>query len=418
VHTTETVIIGAGHAGLALSRCLTDRGVDHVVLERGRLGERWRSARWDSFRLLTPNWMTRLPGFRYQGPDPDGFLTSAQFVAHLEAYAGSFAAPVRERTTVTAVRRAAGGYLVETDQGEWLAACVVIAAGYYASALRPAAAARLAPDLSQVTPAGYRNPDRLAGGGVLVVGASASGVQLAGELARAGRQVVLAVGRHNRLPRRYRDRDILWWLDRTGALDRTLDDLPDQRLGQREPSMQLAGGHERLDLAVLQERGVRLAGRLVDIDAARVSFAGDLPATLATADARLRRVLGRIDRYAETHLPGRSPGPPPVPAVTAPPGPRRLDLRRAGITTVVWATGYRPWYPWLRVPVLDPDGRLHHHRGVTPAPGLFAIGLRFQHRRNATFIDGARHDAAYVADRIRDHLSTHAPAPDPIRVRP
>lgn len=418
MHTTQTIIIGAGHAGLAVSRCLTDRGVDHVVLERGRLGERWRSARWDSFRLLTPRWMTRLPGFRYQGPDPDGFMTSSQFVDHLEAYAGSFTAPVLERTTVTAVRRAPGGYLVETDRGAWLAACVVIATGYYASALRPAAAGRLAPDLSQVTPAGYRNPDRLPDGGVLVVGASASGVQLADEVARSGRQVVLAVGRHNRLPRRYRDRDILWWLDRTGALDRTLDELPDSRLGRHEPSMQLTAGHERLDLAVLQERGVRLTGRLVDIDAGTVRFGDDLAATLATADAHLRGVLERIDRYAEAHLPGQVSPAQPLAAVSAPPGPHRLDLHRAGIATVVWATGYRPWYPWLRVPVLDAGGRLRHRRGVTPAPGLFAIGLRFQHRRNATFIDGARHDAEFVADHIRDHLSTRARARDPIQVRP
>jgi putative flavoprotein involved in K+ transport len=414
VPTTETVIIGAGHAGLAMSRCLTDLGVDHVVIERGRLAERWRSARWDSFRLLTPRWMSRLPGHRYTGPDPDGFMTSPEFVAYLADYARSFAAPVHERTTVTEVRPTSCGYLVRTDQGQWRAASVVIATGYYASAQRPAVAERLAPNLVQVTPAGYRHPGALPDGGVLVVGASASGAQLADELARAGRQVTLAVGRHTRLPRRYRDRDILWWLDRTGSLDRTLDELPGDRRGRPEPSMQLVGGHERLDLAVLRERGVRLTGRLVDIDGDTVRFAGDLTTTTADADMRLRRLLARVDAYADTHLPGRVPAAEPVPAVVAGSGPPRLHLRRAGVTSVVWATGYRPWYPWLRVPVLDRDGQLRHRRGVTSAPGLFAVGLRFQHRRNATFVDGARHDAAHLADHVLDHLR----ARPPVRVRP
>jgi putative flavoprotein involved in K+ transport len=411
MRTTDTVIIGAGHAGLAMSWCLSDRGVEHVVIERGRLGERWRTARWDSFRLLTPNWMSRLPGHRHTGPDPDGFMTAGEFVDYLVGYAQSFAAPVRERTTVIAVRSAPGGYTVQTDQGEWAARSVVIATGYHATARRPAGAERLAPDVAQLTPAGYRNPAQLPDGGVLVVGASASGAQIADELAQAGRRVTLAVGRHTRLPRRYRDRDILWWLERTGALDRTLADLPPDRRTRPEPSMQLVGRPEPLDLATLRDRGVRLTGRLVGIDATTVRFADDLLESVAEADHRLYRLLGRIDRFAESALPGRVPGPAPVAPVDAPRGPRRIDLRRAGISSVVWATGYRPWYPWLRVPVLDDDGRLRHQRGVTPAAGLFAIGLRFQHRRSSTFIDGARHDATYLTDRILDHLHGSRPAP-------
>jgi putative flavoprotein involved in K+ transport len=390
----DTVIIGAGHAGLAMSRSLADRGVAHVVLDRGCVGERWRTARWDSFRLLTPNWLSRLPGWTYRGPAPDGFMTAAEFVDHLAGYARSFAAPVRTHTRVTRVERGPGGFTVATDRGRWTARNVVIATGYHSRARIPALAAGLAPDVAQLAPAGYRSPATLPAGGVLVVGASASGVQIAHELAGAGRRVLLAVGGHTRLPRRYRDRDILWWLDRIGTLDRTVDELPAPLTA--EPSLQLTGGPDgrRLDLGVLQAAGVRLAGRLRAIDGTVAGFADDLADTVGAAQRRLSRVLGEIDRYAGG---GPADAPPPVPV---PATPSRVDLRRAGITAVIWATGYRPGYPWLAVPVLDRDGRLRHRRGVTEVPGLYAIGLRFQYRRSSTFIDGARHDAAYLADHI------------------
>jgi putative flavoprotein involved in K+ transport len=328
-------------------------------------------------------------------------MTGPEFVAYLERYARSFAAPVYDRTTVIEVRQAAGGYLVATDRGDWRASNVVIATGYYAGATRPPSAGRLAPELAQVTPTGYRNPAGLPDGGVLVVGASASGIQLANELSLAGREVVLAVGRHTRLPRRYRGHDILWWLDRIGSLDRSVDEMPAGHPAWREPSMQLVGGADRLDLGILQDRGVRLTGRLGDVAGRSVHFEDDLAANVTDADERLGRLLARLDRYAEgAGAAGRLPGPEVPPQVRPARPPRRLDLRRAGISTVVWATGHRPWYPWLRVPVLDRTGRIRHRRGVTAAPGLYAIGLRFQHRRSATFIDGARHDAAYLTDHI------------------
>jgi putative flavoprotein involved in K+ transport len=401
MHTTNTLVIGAGHAGLAVSRCLTDRGVDHVVVDRGRLGERWRSARWESFRLLTPNWLTRLPGWAYRGPDPDGFMTAADFVAFLERYARSFAAPVAERTAVHEVRTApGGGYLVRANRGSWAAANVVIATGYFASPQVPAFNARLAADLVQLTPAGYRGPAQVPDGGVLVVGASASGVQIADELRAAGRRVVLAVGAHTRLPRHYRGRDILWWLERMGSLDRTIDELPDagRERARREPSLQLAGTRLRMDLTALQERGVRLAGRLTAVAAdGSMRFADDLAETTAAADARLRRVLADIDEYAAAAGPESQR---PAPTALHEPGPRCLDPRRDRISAVVWATGSRPRYPWLKVPVLDATGLIRHRRGITTASGLYAVGLRFQHRRSSTWIDGARHDAAFIADHI------------------
>ncbi|HEU4425406.1 MAG TPA: NAD(P)-binding domain-containing protein [Pilimelia sp.] len=399
---TDTVIIGAGHAGLAMSRCLADRDVRHVVLDRGCVGERWRTARWDSFRLLTPNWLSRLPGWRYTGPDPDGFMSAGEFAGYLGDYARSFDAPVRPHTLVTRVERTGCGFAVHTGDAVWRARSVVIATGYHSRAKVPEIATGLAPDVAQLTPAGYRSPSSLPDGGVLVVGGSASGVQVAYELARAGRRVILAVGGHTRLPRRYRGRDILWWLDRIGSLDRTIDQLPDPARARIEPSLQLAGTAKRrgLDLGVLHRAGVRPVGRLRALDGTTAAFADDLRDTIGVAQQRLNRLLGEIDSYAAA-VPGTalaSPDPPPV--ITVPASTSTMDLRRARISAVVWATGYRPWYPWLKVPVLDADGRIRHRRGVTDVPGLYAIGLRFQHRRSSTFVDGARYDAAYLADEI------------------
>lgn len=400
----DTVVIGAGHAGLAMSRCLADREVAHVVLDRGRIGERWRTARWDGFRMLTPNWLTRLPGWVYSGPDPDGFMSGTDLAGHLAAYAGSFDAPVLTHTRVTRVVQAATGFAVGTDRGVWAARNVVVATGYHSRAKVPAIAAGLSPDVVQTTAARYRSPAGLPAGRVLVVGASASGVQIAHDLIRAGREVVLAVGSHTRLPRRYRGRDILWWLDRVGALDRTVDDMA--ATAAREPSLQLAGTPHGIDLGTLREAGVRLTGRLRALSATTAAFADDLADTVGTAQARLDRTLATVDRYAEASGAALEP-PDRPPAVPVPPTPSTMDLLRTGITGVVWATGYRPRYPWLAVPVLDRGGRIRHHRGVTDVPGLYAIGLRFQHRRNSTFVDGARHDAAYLVE----HISADRPVP-------
>jgi len=408
---THTAIIGAGHAGLAMSRCLADRGVAHVVLDRGCVGERWRSARWDNFRMLTPNWLSALPGWTYTGPDPDGFMTSAEFVNYLSAYARSFDAPVQPHTLVLRVERDAFGFAVHTNRGVWAARNVVIATGYHSHAKVPDLAAGLAGDIVQVSASGYRSPSRLPDGGVLVVGASASGVHIAQDLARAGRRVVLAVGSHSRLPRRYRDRDILWWLDRIGALDRTVDQVLDVDAARAEPSLQLAGTADAraVDLGVLRDAGVGLAGRLRGLDGTVAAFADDLIDTVGAAQQRLDRLLAEIDQHAVTLGPFvTEPDPPPTIAV--PPTPSTVNLRRIGISAVVWATGYRPWYPWLAVPVLGADGRIRHRRGITEVAGLYAIGLRFQYRRSSTFVDGARHDAAYLADHIADRRDTPAAA--------
>jgi putative flavoprotein involved in K+ transport len=412
----ETLVVGAGQAGLAVSRCLAERGADHVVVERARVAERWRTARWDSLRLITPNWMSRLPGWSYPGPDPGGYMSAPELVSYLQSYADSGAAPVREGTTVELVQTCATGLRVVTDQQTWLARNVVVATGTENGAFVPPVAGGLAPRVHQLTAGRYRSPRHVPDGGVLVVGASASGVQIADELRRAGRTVVISVGRHSRLPRRYRGHDIQWWLHRTGILDQTIDQMRDARSARRTPSLQLSGRRRhRVDLEALAARGVILAGRLATADGWSVAFADDLAATTGAAQARMERLLRTIEVYIAPGangpagpLPGVHDQADPLPAFTAPAGPDRLDLRRAGITTVIWATGYRPAYPWLRVPVLDRYGEIDHRRGVTRVPGLYVLGLRFLHRRNSSFVDGVGPDARFVAAHLTRRTAARA----------
>jgi putative flavoprotein involved in K+ transport len=397
----DTLIIGAGQAGLAMSRCLTDAGVEHVLLERGQVGERWRSERWDSLRLLTPRWQSGLPGWSYDGPDPDGFMHRDEVVSFLEGYASSFIAPVHTGVTVTGVTPRPGGFRVATDAGDWLAANVVIATGQCAVPLVPGAAAGLSPAVEQVVPTRYRNPDQLRDGGVLVVGASATGIQLAAEIHDSGRPVTLAVGQHTRLPRRYRGRDILWWLDRMGVLDQRAHEVPDLEASRGQPSLQLVGSddHRTLDLGFLHEQGVRVVGRLQDVDGPGIRLADDLQETTAAADVKLARIRLRIDAFIERG--GIAAGPTePLGTVRLPDPPTRLDLDAEGIRTVVWATGFRPSYPWLRVPVLDQRGELRHAGGITPWPGLYALGFPFLRRRSSTFIRGAGLDAVELAEHM------------------
>jgi putative flavoprotein involved in K+ transport len=401
--TIDTVVIGAGQAGLAASRCLSDHGVDHVVLERGRIAERWRSERWDSLRLLTPNWMTRLPGWSYRGPDPHGFMTASEVTTFFESYAAASTAPVIENRAVAGVERTEDGFAVTTTSERWRASKVVVATGWCDRPFVPAVASGLDPAITHVAPSAYRNPASLPDGGVLVVGASATGAQLADELARAGRDVVLAVGRHTRMPRRYRGMDIFWWLERLGRFDRTIDDVRDPDAARSEPSVQLVGrpDHANLDLATLEGAGVQLAGRLTATDGHRVAFAPDLATNVAAADARMRRILGDIDAHIDAAgLTAEVLDPEPQPEAVTAASPVMMDLRARGITAVVWATGHRRTYPWLHVPVLDAHGEVRQYRGVTPVPGLYVLGQRFQHRRNSNFIDGVGGDAQFVADHL------------------
>ncbi len=399
----ESVIIGGGQAGLAMSRSLTDRGVEHVVLERGRVGERWRTERWDSLRLLTPRWMSRLPGYSYDGPDPDGYMSRKEVVSYLEGYARSFPAPVEAGVTVTAVERAGDGYVVRTDHGAWLTSSVVIATGECDKARVPAMASELSERVHQVVPSRYKNPDGLPDGGVLVVGASATGIQLAAEIHASGRPVTLSVGRHIRLPRSYRGRDILWWLETMGVLTERADAVPDLETSRNQPSLQLIGSPDRrtLDLTTLMRQGVRLAGRLSGGDDHIVTFQDDLVESIVGADAKLAKLRARVDRFVSAMGAEDSVGAPEPFALTeVPQSPTGLDLRAEGVRTVLWATGYRREYPWLRLPILDRRGEIVHNGGVTPAPGVYVMGLRFLRRRNSSFIDGQAQDAEELAEHL------------------
>jgi putative flavoprotein involved in K+ transport len=409
MNAVDTVVIGAGHAGLAMSAHLAARGRDHVVLDRGRTAERWRSERWDSLRLLTPNWMTRLPGYDYRDPDPDGYMTAAELAGLLNRYAAALRLPVMENTAVRVVEAADAGYRIVTDGDTWSAANVVIATGACDAPAVPAIAAGLHPAFTQIPTSAYRNPAQLPPGGVLVVGASASGLQIADELRSAGREVVLATGSHTRLPRRYRGMDVMWWLEAIGALDRSVDDMPDPVRARREPSLQLVGRPDAadLDLGTVNAAGVQVTGRLTALDGAVAHFDRSLAATVAFADERLRRLLDRIDDFATaTGLDGEVGEPDPPAPLDLADGIDRIDLGKTGVRTVVWATGFRQDHHWLPAAALDEHGEVQQRYGATPLPGLFTVAQRFQTRRNSTFLGGSRHDAALVAT----HLERLGPA--------
>ena len=407
MHRVDCVVIGAGQAGLAMSRCLTDLGVDHVVLERGQVAERWRSERWESLRLLTPNWQSRLPGFQYDGADPDGYMTMPEVIAFFERYADSFKAPVRCGVEVRAVTRDAGGFRVDTTRGVWSASSVVIATGYAQEPKVPALARVFPRDMAHLVPTMYRRPSQLERGGVLIVGASASGIQLADELNRHGRDVTIAVGHHTRLPRRYRGRDILWWLDRMGVFDETVDQVYDVEISRDQPSLQLIGhpDHVTLDLVTLRERGVRVVGRLAGISGDDAEFADDLVATTAAADIKLASLLHRIDTYIAVHGIEAEAAPHFAPQCLAFAGAEtRIGLHGARIRTVLWATGFTRRYPWLQIPVLDARGEIRHQGGITSVPGLYVLGLHFLRRRNSSFIDGVGADARALSAHLAASL--------------
>jgi putative flavoprotein involved in K+ transport len=412
VHTT-TVVIGAGHGGLAMSRCLSDRSIDHVVLERGEVANSWRTERWDSLRLLTPNWQCRLPGHAYRGDDPDGFMTMPEVIEFIAGYARDIAAPVQTGTTVTSVRRTDNGYRVTTDQGEWECLTVVLAAGAFNVPRVPAVSDAVPVSVATITPKEYRNPDELIEGGVMVVGASATGVQIAHEIQRSGRPVTLAVGEHVRGPRMYRGRDIHWWMEVAGVLDERYDEVDDIVRARRVPSMQLAGSLDRatFDLNALTAAGVRLVGRLAGIRDGRAQFSGSLRNKCELADLKLARLLDAVDEWAAaTGMDGDTPPPHRFePTVVPDPPILDLDLTSGAIRTVIWATGFRPDYSWLDVPVLDGKGLVRHDGGVVvDAPGMYLIGSPFLRRRKSSFIDGARDDALDLIVELAGFLDRQA----------
>ena len=403
----DVVVIGAGHAGLAASYLLSQHGVKHVVLERGEVANSWRNERWDSLKLLTPNWQTRLPGYYYAGDDPDGYMGMSDLVDLLGDYAEYSKAPIRTHTTVTSVRRENGVYRVATTGGEYMATSVIIASGACNIASVPAVSRNMPASITQLTPHQYRSPGQIDDGGVLVVGASASGMQLADELLRAGREVTMAVGEHVRMPRTYRGRDILYWMDRCGILAERYDEVEDIARGRRLPSSQLVGSNDKriLDLNSLADQGARIAGRLMGVQNGVAQFSGSLRNVVALADLKMKRLLNTIDetmpadagagaaeQFDNTRLDKD-------PALT-------INLEDASIRTIIWATGFRPDYSWLDLPVLDRKGHIKHDGGIVESAGLYVLGLPLMRRRKSSFIFGIEDDAHDITDHLINYLNT------------
>ena len=407
----STVVIGAGHAGLAMSYRLTERSIDHVVLERGEVANTWRTERWDSLRLLTPTMHTRLPGMVGCDADPDGFMSMPEIVRLIDHYAATIDAPVQTGTTVTGVTSTDDGYAVATDRGGvWRCTTLVLASGAANLATVPALAQEVPPSLAMVTPMTYRSPAQLANSGVLVVGGSATGVQLAEEIHQSGRPVTLSVGEHVRMPRTYRARDIFWWLDAAGVLDERHDEVDDLVRARHVPSPQLIGTPERrsIDLTTLGQIGVEIVGRLGSVRDGVALFSGGLTNTCRLADLKLNRLLDRFDRWASSADIEPLDGPHrPEPTAMPADAPLAIDLRRRGIETIVWATGYHRDVTWLKLPVVDPRGRIRHTGGVVQgSPGVYLLGGNLLRTRRSSYIGGADDDSRAIADHLHGFLAT------------
>jgi putative flavoprotein involved in K+ transport len=411
---TTVVVIGAGHAGLAMSRCLSEHSVDHLVLERGEVANSWRTERWDSLRLLTPNWQSRLPGYGYTGSDPDGYRSMLETVRYIEGYARAIEAPVHIRTRVVSVRASTGGYTVFTDRGIWDCEAVVVATGACNIPNVPKLAGAVPGSVRTLTPFQYKSPGELGSGGeldsggVLVVGASATGVQVAEEIRRSGREVTLSVGEHVRVPRMYRERDIQWWMDASGVLGESYEQVDKVDRARDLPSLQLMGSDDRrnVDLNALTDQGVQVVGRLAGIRDGSAQFSGSLANMATLADLKMNRLLDHIDEWAEeTGVADEVPPPHRFEPTRIEERPRlSLDLIDGSITTIVWATGFRPDHSWLDVPVFDRRGRIRHDGGVVDAPGLYLIGMPMLRTRRSSLIDGAGDDARVLSAHLMDML--------------
>jgi putative flavoprotein involved in K+ transport len=400
VEQIETLIIGGGQAGLVMSYRLKQRSLSHLVLERHRIGERWRSERWDGLKFQFPNWSVRLPDFSFPHTDPDGFAATREIVQFIDAYAAFVAPPIRCGVEVTRLHRnGASGFVAETPEGEIEAKNVVVATGPYQRALMPDMLRD--ENIFQVHASRYQNPAQLPSGAVLVVGSGASGAQIAEELLRAGRRVYLAVGRHTRLPRRYRGRDLIWWLSTLG-----IDQTPVQARGPSRllPVISGAYGGHSIDFRRFAADGVTLLGRIAAARESVVDIAADLAQNLADGDATYAAFLALVDAHVERH------------GLTMPPDPaarqvlrdplcliepiRRLDLRAEGIGAVIYATGYGVDFGWIEIPVLDSRGEPVHRGGIAAVPGLYFLGLQWLSKMSSSFLSGVGDDAAHLADHI------------------
>jgi putative flavoprotein involved in K+ transport len=402
VESHDVVVLGGGQAGLVASHTLTERGVDHVVLERARVAERWRTARWDSLRFQFPNTVLGLPGMPYDGEEPDGFAHHTEVVNWLEGYAALVKAPVREHTRVTSLDHQGDRWRLRTDDRELRARAVVLATGPFQKPRVPAPSAGMPTTVLQIHAVDYRRPELLPDGAVLVVGSGASGAQIAEELLSAGRRTYVCVSRHRRVPRRFLGRDVFTWLVDIGLMDRTRADWVDGRMPPTVLVTGVGGGHD-VDLRDLEGQGAHLLGTLRGVATGELQLADDAETILAAADTMHDETVRAISRQAAAQgldVPVQEPSPPPRPRVH----PTALSLRDSGITSVIWATGYSFDYDWVHAPGLDATGEPVQQRGVGQVDGLYFLGLHWMHTfKSGTFL-GIGDDAAYVVD----HLVAHA----------
>jgi putative flavoprotein involved in K+ transport len=396
-------VVGGGQAGLSIGYWLRERGIEHIILEAGRVAGEWRERRWDTFCLVTPNWQCRLPGFPYRGPDPDGFMVRAEIAAYLEDYVAFLRPPLVEGVGVTGLRRAAGGaFELETTEGTLTADQVVVATGPYHLPSVPRMAERLPAGVEQIHSSRYRSPGRLPEGGVLVVGTGQSGCQIAEDLHLAGRQVHLAVGGAPRVSRFYRGRDCVAWLDEMGHYAKGIEEFDDADAVRMRVNHYVTGrdGGRDIDLRAFARDGMRLYGRLTGITGTRLEFADDLKVNLDRADAVADGIKDAIDAHIAAH--GiTAPGEARYVPVWEPDGqPDSLDLAAAGITSVIWSTGFTRDHRWIEIPVFDGRGYPMHWRGVTNCPGLYFLGLPWQHSWGSGRFEAVGRDAEFLADHI------------------
>jgi len=415
---TDTLVVGGGQAGIAMSEHLTQGGVPHIVLERARIAERWRSERWDSLVANGPAWHDRFPNRDFIGHDPDAFVGKEDIAGYLKAYAKQNNAPIRTGVTVTSVTRLTGraGFRIQTTDGTFEANNVVAATGAFQVPVIPAIAPKGA-DITQIHSSAYRNPDQLPDGAVLVIGAGSSGAQIADELNAAGRKVYLSVGSHDRPPRRYRGRDFVWWLGVLGMWD---DEEMEPGKAHVTIAVSGANGGHTVDFRKMAARGVTLVGPTDVFANGKIRFRPDLSDNINAGDASLLAMLDAADAYVERM--GLDLPPEPE-ARQFPPDPDcmknpilELDIAKAGITSIIWATGFSVDYSWLKVDVLDDAGRPVHQRGVSSEPGIYFLGMPWQSRRGSPFIWGVWHDAKHLADHMetqRKYLAYRGPSQHP-----
>jgi putative flavoprotein involved in K+ transport len=404
----ENLIIGGGQAGLAMSYWLGQTGRQHLIIERGRIAERWQSERWDSLCLLSQNWSVSLPNYPYAGPDSEGFMTRDEVTAWILGFAAGFDPPVRTDVNVRRLRRANGngapGWLAETTAGDFRAQNVVVATGPFGDTSTPAWNRDLPAGIFQVHSNAYRNPGQLPPGAVLVVGSGASGFQIVEDLLDGQRRVYFSLGRHDPRVRRYRGRDHGWWMGQLGQWERKLEDFPNAKFESRGAITGAKGGHD-LNLRKLAAEGVTILGRARAVDDYKLAVAPDLPQNVREADERAVRARTMIDAFIERE----GVDAPPEPPAKLWPDPEELleplsdlDLRAAGISSVIWATGFRYKFDWIEADIFEADGEPRHLRGIPPAPGLYFLGLRWLYKFKSSFIHGVDEDAQYLAQHIAE----------------